>query len=285
MDLSPLPEELLVEIVKVLEWGDILRIRRTSKRLNAISRSLSVWGAMVKNVPPQMLWLERPMKTYSAAELERLFLRRRRAEAGYEAIANRGLPRWRTIEVEEPVMLPFDIVPGGRWLLVPNKKGRILYYDLDQQDRPGRVLVPEKGFLCSPQMSIDVDFTSPYLKFNLAVGSRSGCVPLAVLRSSRNPSAIVIVYPCLARVLPLQSPRTVQRCTQLSLPGHLCKGRITQNDSFAFQNSPLLVFCQAALLSMRAPVGSPLFPAYLSQSSQPCPFTLSLFHHWHQTSS
>ncbi|TFK68085.1 hypothetical protein BDN72DRAFT_64469 [Pluteus cervinus] len=168
--LSAVPEELLVDIVKALEWRDILHIRQTSRRLNSISRSTSVWRSVVESVPPRLLWLERPIKTYSSQELERLFLRRQRAIAGYEALTNGATPRWRTIKVKDPPeRKTMDVVPGGRWLLVPNARGSILYYDLDAHDSPAHVLIPKKPANCLTKMSIDVDSTCSYLRFNLAL--------------------------------------------------------------------------------------------------------------------
>ncbi|TFK63530.1 hypothetical protein BDN72DRAFT_319377 [Pluteus cervinus] len=168
--LSDLPEELLVEIVTMLEWADILRIRQTSKRMNSISQSLAVWRNVVESVPPRLLWLERPIKTYSSQELERLFLRRQRAVAGYEALADGGAPRWRTIKIEDPPETPcMDLVPGGRWLLTSNARGSISYHDLNAPDSPGRILTPAKPANCLTKMSIDVDSTASYLRFNIAL--------------------------------------------------------------------------------------------------------------------
>ncbi|TFK68087.1 hypothetical protein BDN72DRAFT_64586 [Pluteus cervinus] len=62
-----------------------------------------------------------------------------------------------------------DVVPGGRWLLVPNAGGSILYYDLDAHDSCARVLIPEKQYNCLTEMSIDVIPACSYLRFNLAL--------------------------------------------------------------------------------------------------------------------
>ncbi|TFK62078.1 hypothetical protein BDN72DRAFT_407114 [Pluteus cervinus] len=96
-DLLLLPDELLTEVLKLLEWQDILRLRSTCLHLNTVSKSRSIWQTIVKSEPPEHLWLECPLENYGSGQLEYLFIRRKRAEAGYKMVAEGATPhiqRW-----------------------------------------------------------------------------------------------------------------------------------------------------------------------------------------------
>ncbi|TFK62082.1 hypothetical protein BDN72DRAFT_903535 [Pluteus cervinus] len=67
---------------------------------------------------------------------------------------------------------PAHIVRGGRWLLLATHAGPIVYYDLEAETPIAQVLTPEheRGHLVS--MAVDMDSTSPTLKFNLAASRK-----------------------------------------------------------------------------------------------------------------
>ncbi|TFK62081.1 hypothetical protein BDN72DRAFT_964789 [Pluteus cervinus] len=165
-----LPDELLTEVVTQLEWQDILHVRQTCQRLNFASRSLFVWRSIVERASPELLWLECPISTYSSNDLEFLFLRRKRAEVGYKMVSKGLAPRRQVIPLSlKDIAGPAHLVRGGRWLLLATYHGAIVYYDLEAESPVSRALTPEheEGALIS--IAVDMDSTSPTLRFNLAV--------------------------------------------------------------------------------------------------------------------
>ncbi|TFK64613.1 hypothetical protein BDN72DRAFT_260594 [Pluteus cervinus] len=167
-----LPDELLLEIARELLWRDILSLRQTCKRLWDITKSSDIWRSLVCRESRQTLWLELPVESYTSEELERLLLRRKSAEARYEAAAKDVvLPQW---------ILPVDIdisldcawlIPGGRWFLISTSRGSVNYYDLHSEDHLGRELIPERYDERRSSICIDVDSNSPILTFNLALAN------------------------------------------------------------------------------------------------------------------
>ncbi|TFK62079.1 hypothetical protein BDN72DRAFT_407106 [Pluteus cervinus] len=172
--LLRLPDELLTQVVKQLEWQDLLQIRQTCQRLNYISKSLSVWRRVVEREPPGLLWLECPIGAYSSNHLEFLFLRRQRAELGYEMVAKGAEPRRQVIPVSmRDIAGPAHLVRGGRWLLFATHTGSIVYYDLEVETPVAQTLTPEHGDDDLVMIAVDMDPTSPTLQFNLAISRRS----------------------------------------------------------------------------------------------------------------
>ncbi|TFK69865.1 hypothetical protein BDN72DRAFT_583507 [Pluteus cervinus] len=175
--LLSFPTELLVEVVKNLTCLDILHARVTCKRLYEVTKSLLVWRHVVAQEPRQRLWLERPINTYTSEELEGLALRRLSVEFGYDNLIKGAQPHQRTISVSYDIGRT-KLVPGGRWLLVTTLRGGIFYYDLDCEDVGPNVLIPEGSTQCIMRIAIDVDVSSPYLKFNLAFWVSRYCPPI-----------------------------------------------------------------------------------------------------------
>ncbi|TFK64614.1 hypothetical protein BDN72DRAFT_901438, partial [Pluteus cervinus] len=165
-----LPDELLLEIAMELLWRDILSWRQTCKRLWDITKSSDIWRSLVDKESRQTFWLELPIKFYTSEELEHHFLRRKSAEARYEKAEKNLVLSQRTLPIK--MALPLDsafLVPGGRWLLISTSRGSVNYYDLNSEDDTGRELIPERYDKRRSSMCIDVDLTSPALKFNLAL--------------------------------------------------------------------------------------------------------------------
>ncbi|TFK68357.1 hypothetical protein BDN72DRAFT_841926 [Pluteus cervinus] len=227
-----LPPEILAEIVKELPWNDvILHVRKTNRRLNGVSKSLPVWQTLItRGTKPRpdvasIIHLERPIESYTPAELERIFVRWKSADIGvgvrparaaatphigpvsnYEQLPwldERGgfVMGFRPFEFRDtttPSHIPPPIIPpseprrhrriypntvaqclhlveGGRWLLVGTYEG-VLYYDLDAE-WPGvaeRSLIDQRTpsmiqRVPAVSMGVDIDRSSPILKFNLAL--------------------------------------------------------------------------------------------------------------------
>ncbi|TFK74097.1 hypothetical protein BDN72DRAFT_955962 [Pluteus cervinus] len=173
-----LPEELLIEIVQVSSLGSIICIRQTCKRLYNISKSAAVWRYIASREHPQPLLLERPVESYTPDDLEVLVLKRRRVEVGFRKLMQGGKsPRFK-ISLDCYVNGTMHLIRGGRWLLISTPNGGVIYLDLDIKLQaasnlfnPWRILVRERTTSrnYTTHMSIDIDHTSPYLKFNLAL--------------------------------------------------------------------------------------------------------------------
>ncbi|KAF8968845.1 hypothetical protein BDZ97DRAFT_2056242 [Flammula alnicola] len=172
--LSELPLELLIEILKEVEWKDILHIRKTSKRLSEVSRTRALWLNLfyryTASDAAQSIQLERPIDTYASHELEYLLLRWKSAEIGW--ITDDGVPaRERRIPTEKAETK--HLVKGGRWLLIATSTGSVIYYDLESSTNIGTLLTPSKfgheESVLQTLMSVDIDESSPTLTFNLAL--------------------------------------------------------------------------------------------------------------------
>ncbi|KAF9529683.1 hypothetical protein CPB83DRAFT_725658, partial [Crepidotus variabilis] len=73
-----LPVELLAEMMQLLDWKDILRLRQLCRRLDTASRERSVWLSIFlpySAVLPRLFWLEKPLAMHSSAELEKVIVR------------------------------------------------------------------------------------------------------------------------------------------------------------------------------------------------------------------
>ncbi|TFK62084.1 hypothetical protein BDN72DRAFT_882845, partial [Pluteus cervinus] len=167
-----LPEELLIEIVKELDWYHLLAVRQTCKRLFLVSKSLPVWQNVVEREPHETLWLECPLRNYTAERLEYLFMRRKKAE---ERIIQGKEPHRTSIptncrDLREAAV---HLVHGGRWLLVATRRGSLLYFDLDAQHHVAHILIPERGDDYSVGMAVDIDLTAPCLSFKVALARQN----------------------------------------------------------------------------------------------------------------
>ncbi|TFK63009.1 hypothetical protein BDN72DRAFT_341107 [Pluteus cervinus] len=121
--LSTLPVEVLSEIIQQLEWLEVLRVRRTCKRLCAVSRSLPVWRGLLdryRESRDMPIHLDEPVGYYSAEELEQLLLTRISASIGWES--DHPTPARQRIIPDESIRC-IHIVEGGRWLLAASLSG------------------------------------------------------------------------------------------------------------------------------------------------------------------
>ncbi|KAF9479316.1 hypothetical protein BDN70DRAFT_696960 [Pholiota conissans] len=183
--ITDLPLELLAEILKNVEWRDILRIRQACWWLNHASKardtwvqvfSRLVWSSFENNLEPPRL--ERPIEMHTSSELEYIVLRWESAQLGF--LRPGSLARERLIST--PKSHEMHLVEGGRWLLVIEScTASVTYFDLEASIVTGRMLIPpvfsEGGLWASILMSVEMDYSSPTLSFKLA---------LSVLRSSYN---------------------------------------------------------------------------------------------------
>lgn len=121
------------------------------------------------------LRLDRPMRLYTARELEYLVLRRSSAEILRKTRAELLPTRTRPFPIDTHRLGKITLINGGRWLLITYTTGSVAYYDLDGRDSSeGRLLIPEQlgfslGFMHDIFLDVDIDDKSPLLTFNLAM--------------------------------------------------------------------------------------------------------------------
>ncbi|KAF8960236.1 hypothetical protein BDZ97DRAFT_1760873 [Flammula alnicola] len=209
--LTPLPLELLTEILKALEWQDVLNVGQTCKRLSEASRARPIWADIVNRhmqpADPGALPLERPIAMYTAEELEHVFLRWKSSEIAWTA--EDRFPRERDLKIEKPLRM--CLVKGGRWLLIATPAGTLDYMDLDAPVLVQVPLIPnpfngEDKFIMQVKMSPDYSQTSPtdLLTFNIVLATTATVSPptydptTLVLRS---PAVHLLQVWCISLVL------------------------------------------------------------------------------------
>ncbi|KAJ2918123.1 hypothetical protein MD484_g2297, partial [Candolleomyces efflorescens] len=173
--LLGLPTEILLLIVKKLEWDDVLRLRTTSKLLQNLTCWKDVWTELferyVEVSMPSPFILSKPLSELSSAEIERIVsasqggLNMPRSFMSGQAYSL-GMPNVRVLRLE--------IVPGGRWLLAGCADGTVWWYDLDtlsssKPDTPSEAPpptlllespLPEGTYTSATSIRFSVDFTS-----------------------------------------------------------------------------------------------------------------------------
>ena len=120
------------------------------------------------------LHLERPIKLYTAQELEYLVVRReiqerkRKTQDELPPALTRRLP---IDSHHSGINTPLILINGGRWLLTASES--VSYYDLDTRKPVEQHLIPKKrdrnGSLRVVKMTVDVDDESDILSFHLAL--------------------------------------------------------------------------------------------------------------------
>ncbi|CAA7268981.1 unnamed protein product [Cyclocybe aegerita] len=180
--LCALPLEVIIEIMKELEWRDLLRIRQTCKSLCDASKARPVWLNLFKPCPERPLFplqAEGPLENYSSSRLEYMILRWKRAERSYamngEDVDVQG------IEIaldEDQAVVAMHLVKGGRWLLLVLYNGSIQCCDLEGKNPSPKALIPHPfdsdNTTAGVHFSFDMVSTTPTLTFNIALGFRDG---------------------------------------------------------------------------------------------------------------
>ncbi|KAF8965602.1 hypothetical protein BDZ97DRAFT_2057907 [Flammula alnicola] len=184
-NLTMLPVEILTEVMTHLEWRDVLRVREVCKVLQETSMTRRIWENLLRELVSRSqirTKLECPIELYSSKELERLALQWTTANIGWTS----GEPlRFRQHKMSDDDVLNFQLVEGGRWLLVVNQAGRVSYYDVDEEEITEKTLIPEQlGPQLEPLdetstlMDVDMDVDARFLAFNLGLCFRRTDVSL-----------------------------------------------------------------------------------------------------------
>uniref|UniRef100_A0A8H8CLS5 F-box domain-containing protein n=1 Tax=Psilocybe cubensis TaxID=181762 RepID=A0A8H8CLS5_PSICU len=163
-----IPVELIIEILKFLEWREVLLVRQTCKYLAGVTTSRAIWKGLVDEylvtsfMPPK---IERPLASHSSQELECLFLRWKSADLAFGS-DKFITPQERTFM--GPKTYSVRLITGGRWLLSIQQTGAVQYYDLDAEMSVAVELIPAQSEEAVITSTIDYDMDAPFLKFNIA---------------------------------------------------------------------------------------------------------------------
>ncbi|KAF8654660.1 hypothetical protein AX16_003477 [Volvariella volvacea WC 439] len=208
------------------------------KCLFSASKTKFVWQAIAykelshDSSHPPGLFLERPINTYTAQELERLILRWKSAETGWKT--DDGLPireRPLNIDLSPGVTIKcLHLVKGGCWLLVGVGSGAILFYALDENEPTPCVLIEQSNStLCSSiKMAVDVDTSSPTLAF---VRSLDYFIEVWRVSLVRNTSLELLEYTLVAQQLKCLQPEPYGQVADISLFGYYLAYSVTDRDT------------------------------------------------------
>lgn len=176
--LLELPLEVITEVLKLLDWQTVLRVRQTCKHLSDATKAKSIWLGLfyASNASHSRspLRLERPMELYTSRELEYLVLRRSSARIIRQRRTELFPPLTCRFPIDDLYVGALILITGGRWLLTASATGSVWYYDLDARAPVKRLLIPEQmeylhGFSNGVRMVVDIDNKSSLLSFNLAM--------------------------------------------------------------------------------------------------------------------
>lgn len=117
---------------------------QTCKTLEQASRSLHLWRNIflffIAQTNSPSTYLEEPLESYSASELEQWLLRRWSVEDGWKS-ANQFPARTRPIPHDQPYLTTL-LMSGGRWLLTSTAgSGSVTVYDLDGPQIKNKLLI------------------------------------------------------------------------------------------------------------------------------------------------
>ncbi|RXW13576.1 hypothetical protein EST38_g12278 [Candolleomyces aberdarensis] len=128
--LLALPTEILLLIMKELEWDDILNLRMTCKTLHEPSRSKDVWTELLRRYVqysmPTPLILPRSLSQCSSDVIENIVLK-----SQTELVIPSSIVASHSFNIPDTSVTTIHLVPGGRWLLAGCTDGSVWYYDLD----------------------------------------------------------------------------------------------------------------------------------------------------------
>ncbi|KAG2009457.1 hypothetical protein CC2G_012392 [Coprinopsis cinerea AmutBmut pab1-1] len=140
--LSHLPPEILVEIMKHIEWNDVLSIRRCCRTLHSVSKDREVWLSLLRRycdtVIPRPFFLSKPVELCSGDDLEARVVQ---WWTGWEGL--QSTVQTFTMDDSIPdIWGPLCPLPGDRYFLYKTNDGSIYYCNPSQADGPMHLLLP-----------------------------------------------------------------------------------------------------------------------------------------------
>ncbi|KAG2009534.1 hypothetical protein CC2G_012457 [Coprinopsis cinerea AmutBmut pab1-1] len=140
--LSHLPPEILVEIMKHIEWSDVLSLRRCCRTLHSVSKDREVWLLLLRRyydtVIPRPFFLSKPLELCSGDDLEARVVQ---WWTGWEGLR----PTVQTFTTDANMSDnwgPLCPLPGDQFFLYKGTDGSIFYCNPGQPDAPMHLLVP-----------------------------------------------------------------------------------------------------------------------------------------------
>ncbi|KAJ2925904.1 hypothetical protein H1R20_g11190, partial [Candolleomyces eurysporus] len=128
--LPALPTEILLLIMKELEWDDIINLRMTCKTLHEPSCSKDVWTELLRRYVqysmPTPFILPRSLSQCSSDVIESIVLK-----SQAELVIPSSIVASHSFDIPDTSVRTIHLVPGGRWLLAGCTDGSVWYYDLD----------------------------------------------------------------------------------------------------------------------------------------------------------
>ncbi|KAG2022295.1 hypothetical protein CC2G_000057 [Coprinopsis cinerea AmutBmut pab1-1] len=119
LQLSLLPREILVEIMKHVEWDDVLILRKCCRSLNLASKEREVWCSLLKRYCettfPRPFFLSKPLQHSTREELEARITPRTQ--------------RFAVSDYPEGLYGPLATLPGNRFILYGSNEGTVYYGD------------------------------------------------------------------------------------------------------------------------------------------------------------
>ncbi|KAG6834946.1 hypothetical protein H0H93_006184 [Arthromyces matolae] len=166
VQFTRLPQDIIMEIFRHVEWRDLLHVRQTCKYLCKLTKSRTVWLNYYRAYLAEQSFrvgVESPLASYSSSELEAWVLKRKSVDLNWETTTHALHERRFALEDRRN---NYILIPGGRWLLVCTNDNSVLCFDLDDPGMKRSVLTPPNCDACGfNSIAVDVDKTSPTLKF------------------------------------------------------------------------------------------------------------------------
>ncbi|TFK24372.1 hypothetical protein FA15DRAFT_756561 [Coprinopsis marcescibilis] len=131
LNLTSLPEELIIAVMEFAEWSDILRLRCCCKVMHSTSRARSIWVALLHRyyltVFPRPFLLPKPLEHCTSSELEVLITGWFRDVRDFSNEISP--PQTSTLQMNSAEHRKLGTIPGGRFMLYSAYQGSVYYQD------------------------------------------------------------------------------------------------------------------------------------------------------------
>ncbi|PPR06234.1 hypothetical protein CVT24_000625 [Panaeolus cyanescens] len=205
-NLENLPLDVLLEVMILMEWHELLRIRQVCMRLNLVTRQRVLWNDLIRNAPSRFTLTKR-MHVCSSQELEDAFLRTQKASYRWTHPDPSKPPRTQQLlGLDHIHVSKSKLLPGGRWLVKLKDNSELLYADMNSVTESGEcvwrsLLAPDPDTsaaysYCRAEIEhlLDIDGETEYLTFNIVIAVPMRCES----RTNKGPDTQFNVWRCTA---------------------------------------------------------------------------------------
>ncbi|KAG2009515.1 hypothetical protein CC2G_012439 [Coprinopsis cinerea AmutBmut pab1-1] len=141
LKFSHLPHEILVEIMKHIEWNDVRSLRRCCRTLHSVSKDRDVWLSLLRRycdtVIPRPFFLSKPLVLCSSEDLEARIVN---WWTGWEGLRPDTTQTFTTDGRIPGIWGPLCPLPGDQFFLYAGLDGTIFYCDPRQPNFSMHVL-------------------------------------------------------------------------------------------------------------------------------------------------